>query len=147
MKATLFDLSPAVGRNRYCGPGALAILLGIDTDNAAARLRAITGQRAIYGAHTVDMVQALRGAKEGVTVEGVAAAGLVIGSTRKPTLAQLAACLDPGVYLVNITGHFVVLRKTADGVDVADNHTVYPMPLAKFRRLRSRVKSAWKVVR
>lgn len=139
MASLLFDLSPAVGRNRYCGPGALAILLGLDTDEAAARLRAVTGRRAIRRIGWFAMV---------LVINQRDARAVPCGVAPGATLRSFAdALVFDGVYLVNITGHFVVLRKGDGRIDVADNHTIYPMPLAKFRRLRSRVKGAWKVVR
>jgi hypothetical protein len=51
----------------------------------------------------------------------------------------------PGRYLVNVTGHYVVVRVADGAIEVADNQSVYPLPLARFKRAGQRVKRAWVV--
>ena len=48
------------GRNTFCGPAAIASVLGVDTDHAARVLRKATGERRITGVHTRDLQEALR---------------------------------------------------------------------------------------
>jgi len=52
---------PVAGQkhNRYCGPAALAALTGLNTGEAAAMLRDITGKRAIMGTSSDAMIEAL----------------------------------------------------------------------------------------
>ena len=56
MKRTLFEVS---GKNRYCGPTAMATILGITTDDAATLIRQQSGQRAARGVHQRHLVSAL----------------------------------------------------------------------------------------
>lgn len=135
------DLAPAIGGSRgngFCGPGALAMLLAIGTDEAAALIRKVSGKVAVFGVQPEYMLAALRSA--GARVD------LVAGGL-KPALQQWAFDQQPGCYLVNVTGHYVAVRVTPAGIEAGDNRTIYPMALDRFPRRRQRVKAAWKVVR
>jgi len=70
-------LHPAIGGNRYCGPGALAILTGKTTDETAAVLRAVSGKRAIRGINRKHMMAAC--GLLGLTAEAVPAVGSLQG--------------------------------------------------------------------
>jgi hypothetical protein len=59
MKRMLHDVT---GKNRYCGPTAMATILGITTDQAAALIRAQSGQRAVRSTFTVHLMAAMRAA-------------------------------------------------------------------------------------
>ena len=45
-------IHPCKGTNRWCGPGALAILTGVSTDDASRMIRCITGKRSATSTHT-----------------------------------------------------------------------------------------------
>ena len=45
-------LHPHRGKNRWCGPGAIAILTGVTTDDASRMIRAFTGKRNCMGTPT-----------------------------------------------------------------------------------------------
>lgn len=131
---------PAVGRNRYCGPAALAILVGCDTDEAARQLRDITGQRAIYGVRPRDLKAAL-------ARHGLRASPTFIADPA-PTLRQWVAHLTAsryfhGRFLLRLTGHYVIYD-ARDG-QIADNHTIYPLPVDRYTGLRRRVRTAWRI--
>lgn len=134
-------LHPAIGGsrgNRFCGPGALAILTGKGTDEAAAAIRAVTGKRNVFGVMPNDLWKA--GQRLGLTLLEVAIVDC------QGSLRAWAARQQPGRYLVTVTNHYVVARVTQDGIEVGDNQSVYPVPLAKFRRAGKRVQRAWKVL-
>ena len=129
-------LHPAIGPNRYCGPGALAILTGLDTGDTARVLREVTGKRAICGVWWPAMLAA--SARLGLRLTP----RFVAGDRRPQTLEQFAAgCTRGAVYLVLVTGHYTVL---ADG-EACDNCTIYPTALARYRKRRARVRRAWEV--
>lgn len=144
-------LHPAIGKNRYCGPGALSILTGYATDETAAVLRDITGKRAIFGIHHRAMLQAL--ARFGMKTYPLPI------EPKQFTLGKWiadhefkAAHAHPdfksrwyGRYLVCITGHYCVVRFTESGTEVSDNKSIYPRPAAKYRHLRSFIKAAWRI--
>jgi hypothetical protein len=129
-------LYPAIGGNRWCGPGALAILTGKDTDETARLLREVSGKRAIFGIQQRYMLDVLH--REGLRALEIGQLAQT-GPFRK---FKGEAC--PGTYLVIITGHYVVIDTAT--MEVCDNMTVYPVPLAKYRRANKRVKRAWRIV-
>lgn len=48
------------GNNTFCGPAAIASVLGLSTDHAARVLRAISGEKRVTGVYPTHFVQALR---------------------------------------------------------------------------------------
>ena len=48
------------GKNRYCGPAALAGVFGVCTDRAAELIRRESGQRSVKGSYTSDLLAAIR---------------------------------------------------------------------------------------
>lgn len=52
-------LHPIKGRNGYCGPAAMASVLGISTDDASATIRRVCGLQKVAGLTTQQLVQAL----------------------------------------------------------------------------------------
>lgn len=53
------SLHPIKGRNGYCGPAAMASVLGISTDDASATIRRVCGLRKVAGLTTQQLVQTL----------------------------------------------------------------------------------------
>lgn len=134
-------LHPAIGSNRYCGPGALAILTGHDTRATAAKLRELTGKRAILDTPHQAMVDALT--SWGFEVAELFDFRETQPKLHRPTLARLAPTLGAGLFLIVITDHYVVLDTAA--LEVCDNLTIYPLPLARYRKRRARVARVWAV--
>ena len=50
---------PIKGKNRYCGPSAMATVLGVTTDHAARVIRGFSGERWIKGVSTQHLIAAL----------------------------------------------------------------------------------------
>ncbi|MGL6052633.1 MAG: hypothetical protein ACRC16_22075 [Aeromonas salmonicida] len=48
------------GKNRYCGPAALAGIFGVCTDKAAELIRRESGQFSVKGSYTQDLLAAIR---------------------------------------------------------------------------------------
>lgn len=80
VKPTLFEVT---GKNRYCGPTALATILGVTTDEAAFLIRKHSGQKAVKGAKTHHLVAVLREVGCKVRVYGGA-----FRNEDRPTVAQ-----------------------------------------------------------
>lgn len=53
-------LHPIRGKNTFCGPAAIASVLGLSTDHAARVLRSISGDKRVTGVYPAHFVQALR---------------------------------------------------------------------------------------
>lgn len=81
-KPTLYE---PVGKNRYCGPTAVAAITGISTDEAARLMREWSGRRAIKGAGLGELAAALRARGCNVTGSGLQFAHLE--AMERPTLA------------------------------------------------------------
>lgn len=47
------------GFNKFCGPAAVSILTGMDTDQAAKLIRDVTGRRAVRGTYSWEINKAL----------------------------------------------------------------------------------------
>jgi hypothetical protein len=67
-----------------------------------------------------------------------------VGVHRKPLHKFVAHSSAQGVYLIVITGHYVVLDTVTN--EVCDNMTIYPLPLAKYRQKGKHVRQAWRIL-
>lgn len=104
----------AKGHNRYCGPGALSILLGIDTQQAAWEIRSRRRNRApVRGAGVIEMLRVL-------DAYGMKHTRMEYGTfwncddqnrmLRPMTLNQwLDQDLDNGIYLVVYACHYGIV--------------------------------------
>ena len=135
------------GRNTYCGPAAIAAIAGITTDEAADLIASRREHDSYY--KWWNPVRRC-GTKE---VTDVLQCDLdfwvrfVTADARRPiTLKRFLDGRKPDdlktVYLVNVTGHFVVIR----GSILADNCHRRGELIEDVGRLRRRVKNAWKVL-
>ncbi|WBV43136.1 hypothetical protein [Pseudoroseomonas cervicalis] len=104
----------------WCGPAAIALAAGCSYAEACALLRRVAPQRypagEIVTAYWRDVMAALAEA-------GLAATRLPLAEPR-PTLIGLARRhgLSAGLYLVRVTGHFLLLRHHGFGLaEVHDN--------------------------
>lgn len=123
------------GHNRYCGPGALSILTGIDTAQAARLLRHISQRKYIKGTSNWVMLRALNAL--GYSTQSVYLRPNV-------TLAQwLRESRNTGAYLVNITDHYCVITDRM----YVDNVTGQGVALSRAPHRRARVVHAWHVTR
>jgi len=126
------------GRNNYCGPCALAYVLGSDPDSAAALLRKMSGKRSIRGVSNSLLIEAIWGA--GVKPR----LAFPIGNVPRPQLRSwLATRENPaGLYIVNITRHYIVVNRD----QMFDNRFHLGKPLEKCPYLLRRVVNAWLVI-
>jgi hypothetical protein len=104
----------------WCGPACIALAAGCSYAIACALLRAVAPERyapdaEIATAYWRDMVAALGHAEVSVRQQEVEG---------RPTLLRMVreSGLEPGFYLVRVTGHFLLLRLHGFGLaEVHDN--------------------------
>lgn len=124
--------------NRFCGPLALAAILGHKTTaESAALLRSVTGKRSIKGVWSSSMLDALHAA-------GCKTQSLPVSYPR-PTVAGWLRTTkrDPELfYLLNVTGHYIVVR----GRKIMDTFTNGEWTfLRRAPGRRKRVRNVWLV--
>ena len=112
--------------NSFCGPYAVSHALGVTIKEAAAKIRELTGRRAIFGVE-LDVMDRLftrvytRPAGAHCTVDG------------------FYVSRPPAVYVLAIRGHYLVL----EGDRIYDNHGTAPV---KTHYQRGKwVEAAWHV--
>lgn len=131
-------LHPAIGGNRgnsFCGPAALSSVFCISTSDAAAVIRDISGKAKIFGVHNWQLTGAMHSL-------GASFVEVTPKGTRS-RLEDFARNIEPGTYIVNVTGHYVALDTTT--MEVCDNHTIYPLALARYSKRRKCVKTSWRI--
>lgn len=128
-----------LGMNKYCGPAVLSILTGKSTDECANVISRITGNYKVQGVWLEDLLKAAN--KLGFTSEKIEPANTLFA-----TMHRLAAKGD-GMYIVTITGHFVVIEVNEGKLYFCDNHTKEPIPAASSARMMQRCLAAHKVIR
>jgi hypothetical protein len=124
--------SVTVGQNKYCGPAVLSILTGKSTDECARVISSINGKYTIEGVELKHLLEAA--SRMGFDNEGIEPAATLFG-----TLIRLAT--RDGVYIVTITGHFVVIEVKDKKIYFCDNHTKEPMPAAASARMMQACKA------
>lgn len=128
-------LHPALGKNRYCGPGALAMLFGCSTDEAAAVLRDVSGRSSIKRIGAAEMLRAIERLGARAHPEPIV----------KPRAVREWARGCHGKWLVQVTGHYVAIDATSDEIEIGDNQSVTARTLDEFRRGGKRVTAAWSI--
>ncbi|HEX5426614.1 MAG TPA: hypothetical protein VFW94_23960 [Candidatus Acidoferrales bacterium] len=133
------------GRNSYCGPAALAYVTRTDPDTAAAHLRRWGRLRAVKGVSN-DLLQfTMR--QLGIQFHFCMPTQLRWNSKRgkwiKPTLSCWMDAVPDGEYIVNITGHYIVVHNDL----VFDNRFHLGKSVCVCPYLRRRVKAAWRIER
>jgi hypothetical protein len=110
------------GQTGWCGPAAIALAAGCGYAEACSLLRQVAPERYlaqpdIVTAYWRDVLEALR--RSGLEAEPLPVAKL---RGRGPTLLGMArqGGLPPGLYLVRVTGHFLLL--TLHGFGLAQVH-------------------------
>lgn len=153
MKRQRGTITPAKydGGSRYCGPTSLSAITGHPTSKITRRIRQMTNRTAIKGMFNYEVLEYLR--QSGYTVEEVyrSLAGKnwparFITPTRGPaiTLRRFIEYHQRGrdVYLVNVTGHYLVLFGSEV---VCTSAAGQPRPALESKYLRCKVKYAWRV--
>lgn len=130
-------LFPAVGgRNRHCGPAALAALDGCDLEQATAVLRRVKGGGPVHGVHYCQLQTAF----------WIMGRHLVDVPRVRGTIASWARSAVPGRYLVGTSRHWVAVAVVnGSEVWVCDNGSKYPVRLETFRRRLGRVRMVGRV--
>jgi hypothetical protein len=128
-------IHPITGFNTFCGPAVLSALFGITTDEAAAWVRRISPWRKqVRGIYTRELLQLVR-EQEWETI-------LMPPYCRsvKTLLKVNRADYPSGIYLLNITGHFILLWKdsTAGQWMCIDNHKKSPTLLSAHTSFATR---------
>jgi hypothetical protein len=101
------------GKNRYCGPAVVAMLIGVDTDEAARRIRQATGLQAVKGTYPGELAKTL--AASGLTMTRLRISGVSSVAKDSITLAGWARCeardkTAATTYLVLAGHHWLVTR-------------------------------------
>lgn len=127
------------GSNTYCGPAALAYVTRTDPDTAARHLRRVGNKRAIFGVSNTLLLKTL-------CALGVRYSSFIEGK-KPPTLGRWLTRHAEGEYIVNITGHYIVVVIDDISCLVFDNRyhlgkSVYACPY-----LRRKVRAAWRIER
>src|SRR5215471_5770262 len=126
------------GFNKYCGPAVLSILTGHDTDTCARIIGSINGRYEVTGVtveHLLVAANRLGFAAEKVSTEG----------TFFRTLVMLAQ--QNGIYVVMVTGHFVVIEIADNKIYFCDNHTKEPISAAASARHMQACLGAYRIVK
>lgn len=130
-------LTQPAGKNKFCGPYALAAIAGITTDEAAKVIRVACNKRAVMGLHNWEMARAIRAMGGWMT-------SVYVGGN--PTLKQwfedqLTGPMREHFLIIEVTGHYVAAK--GDLVDCAMQRgkTHY----LSARSANKRVKAVWLV--
>jgi hypothetical protein len=125
-----------MGFNKFCGPAALSILTGRNTDDCAMAITFVNGRYKV----------------QGVTVGDLIAAGdrLGLNFTRQDVMtghplffAASLLCKTDGMYLVMVPKHFIVLEVKGGVIHLCDNHTKTPINLQNSARLGQKVEGVY----
>lgn len=125
---------PAPGHNRYCGPGVVATLTGLDTAEAAALIRRATAKRSVRGMYREELRRSLilAGFDVGTWYEFAPR-----GITMREWIRETWRGRDQNrAIVVNVTGHYI----TVAGGWWIDNVVKEPQPLAEYPKMRQRVR-------
>lgn len=143
------------GYNTYCGPGVLALLLGITTDEAAKRIRYYSGQKRVTLSYSHDYLRVLR--DEGWSFRKVQQ----YGPRKLSYLLDNSGEFDPGVYMITVhedgeqTGHVIAVQKVLrlptprwSGWYFADNAVPQPTELELYPRISiNNIRQMWRLAR
>lgn len=126
------------GFNQFCGPAALSVLSGKNTDECAWAISHINGQYKIKGVTVPDLIAA--GKKLGLLFEEVNA---LVGRSLFFTASAMSK--SNGRYLIVIPKHFIVVEVLNGNIMLCDNHTKNPIKLESSARLMQRVERVYAV--
>ena len=123
------------GSNQFCGPAALSLITGRSVDDCVGVLKDVRhNSRAVKGVYNGEMREAL--IHLGYRMHVLPVRG-------RPTLARLLRSLKERgpehIFLINTTGHYVVLR----GRKIYDNKNPKGIFVRQYRHRRARVYATW----
>lgn len=123
------------GSNQFCGPAALSLITGRSVDDCVGVLKDVRhSSRAVKGVYNGEM-------REALTHLGYRMHVLPVRG--RPTLARLLRSLKErgpeNIFLINTTGHYVVLR----GRKIFDNKNPEGVFVRQYRHRRARVYASW----
>ena len=137
---------PRPGKRRwYCGPFAFAAITGHDFENTRAYINAAKGRSentGVMGTSDSEMRRALILAGYDLKLHYKA-----VGEYSKRTLNTWMKELnkdDDSLYLVEVTGHWIVLQGRSKMID---NHTEWPVAAFAGPWQRKQIKQAFRVVK
>jgi hypothetical protein len=121
--------------NTFCGPAALSLITGKSVDDCVSVLKRVRqSTRAVKGVYNEEMREAL--GHLGYRMHVLPVRG-------KPTLARILRSLKERgpehIFLINTTGHYVVLR----GRKIYDNKNPEGIFVRHYRHRRARVYATW----
>lgn len=125
-----------MGFNQFCGPAALSVLTGRNTDECAYAISCVNGQYKVKGVTTPDLVKAAD--RLGFNLREVQVPGR--------SLFMVASILShaEGQYVVVVPKHFVVIEVKDGSIQLCDNHTKQPIKLQNSARLSQKVEQVLK---
>lgn len=133
------SLNEIHGLNKYCGPAVIAALTGLPTEECAAAIQFITGQKsdikAVHMNHLIATFKKLRFDVENFRT---------LSCTLYGTLSELAVNED-AKYIIMVPHHVVAIEVIAGFVYFIDNHTKIPIDARGSARLSQRVERVYKV--
>jgi hypothetical protein len=128
-----------VDTQAYCGPTAISSIANVPVSKVRSMVQRMRGRdragrrRAIRGMCNSEMLRIM--ARLGRKPQ-------LLGNTHGMTLGQLCADIGHyGPFIVNVTGHYVAL---SHGM-ICDTHTKVPVPIAQYKKLRTRVQYVWQL--
>lgn len=120
-----------IGFNHFCGPAVLSILTGKNTDECAAVITGITGNYKVKGVMRLDLLEAA--SRLGFANQPIE----TISNSLFGAISELIH--KDGIYIVTVTGHFVVIEINDKKAYFCDNHTKEPIRAEASARLSMKV--------
>jgi hypothetical protein len=119
-------MEPGRTRKVYCGPAALAAVTGKTVGECERHVNRVRGwrNRPVHGMDDYEIEMAL--ARMGIRTSS--------RKRERESLLRAGERLDPGLYVVTVTGHFVALERTAQGAVVSDTYGIQLLSQHPCRR-------------
>ena len=128
----LHQCLPVAGQkhNRYCGPAALAGMTGMNTGEAAALLRQVSGKPSIRGCHTKHMVLA-------IAHTGLEVVRQDFDKGKRPTINQWLKRWNGTPVILVAGNHYWALN----GDEYVDSFNRRPTPITQIRQPKAKIES------
>lgn len=128
------------GNNIYCGPAAIAAIVGCNTDTAESYIQTYrSNYMKVKGTTNQEIIETFK-------LLGYEAESLPL--VEDGSLFGAIPYLNEGTYLFNLPEHYVVIDVSPTRlVTIIDNHTKTPIKLAASSRLSQNVVHCWKVTK
>lgn len=136
-------LHPLVRKgNRYCGPAVISILAGIDTGQASALIRHVSGKRRVFGTSYFQLSDALRTLGFDLMVRDDHGS---IKAHQRPTLKQWSRAInrEDRTFILSCGHHWMIVQGAQYACGVAGG----AISLKDSPYLRKRVKGVYEVYR